>query len=490
MSPFLDVPQKPGSLKQRLKEDDDDQDDIIDGLSMIEEGKTESPFLGPNSVLRSATASPFSQDGRLLSPVVRFRALSPAPPQYPQTWKASVIQGSSRFWNRNRGVILVACAQLFGALMNLAARLLELEGEGMHPFQILFARMSLTTILSCIYMYWKKVPHFPFGAKEVRWLLVARGITGFFGIFPFWLSMMYLPLAEATVISFLAPSVSGYICHLVLKDPFTRREQIASFIALAGVVLIARPASLFSSSDSESVVAATPGIESSVPMPGNATTQQHTMPHLGDEPTPAERVWAIGVGLIGVCGAAGAFTFIRWIGKRAHPLISVNYFSVWCTIVSTTSLLLAPVFNIGQPAIRFGLPSSVHQWFLLLSLGLCGFIMQFMLTSGLGGEKSNRATAMVYTHMLFAAGFDRWVFGHEMGFVSLVGCGLIVGSALWAVLSKKEPVKKSTTADADMEDVLTGTGMGVERVPMLGEQGVEEEEEEEEEGAIPLGRVG
>lgn len=34
-----------------------------------------------------------------------------------------------------------------------------------------------------MYMWWTKTPHFPFGAREVRWLLVARGMGGFFGVF-------------------------------------------------------------------------------------------------------------------------------------------------------------------------------------------------------------------------------------------------------------------------------------------------------------------
>jgi hypothetical protein len=75
-------------------------------------------------------------------------------------------------------VILVAVAQLFGALMNLAARLLELEAE-MHPLQILFARMSITTVLSILYMWWNKVPDFPLGARGIRGVLVIRGVSGF-----------------------------------------------------------------------------------------------------------------------------------------------------------------------------------------------------------------------------------------------------------------------------------------------------------------------
>jgi drug/metabolite transporter (DMT)-like permease len=290
-----------------------------------------------------------------------------------------------------------------------------------------------------------------------------------------WYSMMYLPLAEATVITFLAPGVSGYICHLVLKDPFTRKEQLASFIALAGVVLIARPTSLFSGFGGESQPSIAP-----IELPGNLT---ETLPHPGDEPTPTQRLWAIGVALIGVLGASGAFTFIRWIGKRAHPLISVTYFSVWCTIVSTTVLVIAPLIEFGQPAIRFGLPASLRQWLLLISLGVTGFIMQFMLTAGLGGEKSNRATAMVYTHMLFAAGFDKWIFGHEMSVISLLGCGLIIGSALWAALSKKEQEKKP---NPDVEqNIMTDE----EGIPMLGVHGVEEDDDGEEEEAIPLEHV-
>ncbi|KAK3485618.1 hypothetical protein B0T13DRAFT_492164 [Neurospora crassa] len=247
-------------------------------------------------------------------------------------------------------------------------------------------------------MHWKKVEFAPWGRREVRWLLVLRGVTGFFGIFPLWYSMLYLPIAEATVITFLAPSLSGYLSHLLLKDPFTKQEQIASFVALAGVVLIARPISFF------------------------------------------------------VLGASAAFTTIRALGPSTHPLISVNYFSLWCTFVSLLALLLCPLLGIGQeatdlvPAIRWGLPRGVYQWGLLVGLGVAGFVMQFLLTSGLGAgpgaTKSNRATAMIYTQMLFAAGFDKWVFGRTMSGWSVVGCGLIVGSALWAVLAKETGAEK------------------------------------------------
>ncbi|CAM1503931.1 Fc.00g015220.m01.CDS01 [Cosmosporella sp. VM-42] len=354
-----------------------------------------------------------------------------------------------KFWLANKPSILVALSQFFGALMNLSARLLEFEGDGMHPVQVLLLRQSMTSVCCMLYMWYMQTPHFPFGRKDIRWLLLARGCSGFFGIYGIWYSMMYLPLADATVISFLAPGVAGFICWFLLKEPFTRIEQLATFIALMGVVLIAQPASLFSKSEHDDDTSATP------PETG--------LPGADHEATAEERLVAVGVALLGVFGAAGAFTALRAIGKRAHPLISVNYFGVISTIISISALAIAPAIEFDQPALRWVTPSAAKQWLLLLPLGILGFIMQYLLTAGLGSDKSNKANAMVYTHMLFAASFDRWVFGHRMGLMSAMGCTLILGSAIGVVLTKKAPAPK-TADDVERQGNMVGESEGS---PML-----------------------
>ncbi|CAK7227760.1 hypothetical protein SBRCBS47491_006677 [Sporothrix bragantina] len=418
---------------------------------------------------------------------VPYRPYSPSAPETSEP--SAPVPLWARIWARNKPVLLVFGAQFFGALMNLFARLLELEGEhSLHPIQLLFVRMVMTTLASCLYMHHYRVPYFPLGPPGVRWLLVLRGLTGFFGIFGMWYSMMYLPLAEATVFTFLMPSVSGYICYVLLKEPFTRKEQIASVVALFGVILITRPLSLFSSSSSipdeantdgdalnATMVAIRATLNSTMDMPAIAAADSGHVPTL-------QRFLAIGVALLGVLGGSCAFTTIRAIGTRAHPLISVNYFSTWCVIVSGTVLTFAPMLDVGQPTLRFAVPHSFRQWVLLLLICICGFATQFLATKGLGLERSNRATAMVYTQMLFAAGFDRFVFGHEMGPTSLVGCGLIIGSALWAALSKKPAQDKGTgptemaalstataTTGADVEiGIVDSRGTQAEAAPMLG----------------------
>lgn len=43
--------------------------------------------------------------------------------------------------------------------------------------------MGITVLCASVYMWYKKTEHFPFGMREVRPLLVARGLFGFFGVF-------------------------------------------------------------------------------------------------------------------------------------------------------------------------------------------------------------------------------------------------------------------------------------------------------------------
>ena len=85
--------------------------------------------------------------------------------------------------------------------------------------------------------------------------------------------------------------------------------------------------------------------------------------HTGyEEATSSQRIAAVGSALIGVCGAVSAYTTIRWIGKRAHPVISVTYFATWSTIVST-------IVQLAVPSIGFLFPKNWRDWGLLLLLG-------------------------------------------------------------------------------------------------------------------------
>lgn len=389
------------------------------------------------------------------------------------TWKTTLHE----FWIVNYGAFLVLLSQVFGAGMNVCTRLLETpgpHGEPMHPFQILFARQSITTLITTVYaLRTQSVPDFPFGPPgRVRLLLISRGLFGFLGVFGLYFSLLYLPISEATILTFLAPIGSCIAFALLIPgETFSRHQMLAGLISLLGVVFIARPVSLFKGTDSDSIVP-----QLNVTMSVNGTLSDADA-FATPQPTPAQHLQAVGVAMIGVVGAIGALSSIRAIGQRAHALLSVNYFSAWCTFVSLVALLVIP-------SVKFRLPGNMLEWGLLFILGFAGFIMQLLLTKGMAyGARANlkaqqpaglgdlemqphiaipqpnttniltsaasqigsdgskgmpkikssgaKATSMLYTQMLFALASDKIVFGITPGIWSWFGSGLILFGAIW-----------------------------------------------------------
>ena len=141
------------------------------------------------------------------------------------------------------------------------------------------------------------VPEPLLGPKPVRGWLVLRGLVGFFGLFGSYTSLQYLSLSDATVLGFLAPSVTGLLAALLIKEPYTWREAIAGLVSMAGTVLVAQPEFLF----------------------GDMTQEEYGV-------SPEERLMAVGIALVGVLGSSGAYVTLRQIGKKAHALHGVEYF--------------------------------------------------------------------------------------------------------------------------------------------------------------------
>lgn len=276
-----------------------------------------------------------------------------------------------RFWTKHKGVTWALLAQLFGAMMNMAAQELETrgnKGKGLDAFEILFVRMGITVIFSVLYMWQQKTPHFPFGPKEVRLLLVGRACGGFFGVWAMYFSLRYLPVQLAVVITFLAPFLTNFACSKIYGEPFTRTDMLTGMVSLVGVVLLAHPESLIAAligkTPGDGDVPPASGSGDMAPGDGAADNRMHA--------TPAEQAMAVGVALIGVLGSSLAYTTIRVIGKRAHPLISVNYFGSCCFIISTVTLIIR---------MHVTLPADPRDWGLLIFLGVCGFTMVSSLSS-------------------------------------------------------------------------------------------------------------
>jgi drug/metabolite transporter (DMT)-like permease len=130
------------------------------------------------------------------------------------------------------------------------------------------------------------------------------------------------------------------------------------------------------------------------------------------------------------------------IGKRAHSLISVNYFAAIATVGSALVLLV-------HPDLHFVMPESASQWGLIAIIGLTGFLLQFLLTEGLQREKAGRATNLMYLQLVLALIIERVIWGTTPPLESFGGAALIIGAAIWITLQKN-----TTTKSEDKKKVV------------------------------------
>ncbi|PTD02076.1 hypothetical protein HYE67_007868 [Fusarium culmorum] len=78
----------------------------------------------------------------------------------------------------------------------------------------------------------KKVPNFPLGPHKVRGLLFLRGIAGSVRLFSLYYSLSYLDVSDATVITFLVPTLTAFIAWVTLREPFTVNKALAAYLTI------------------------------------------------------------------------------------------------------------------------------------------------------------------------------------------------------------------------------------------------------------------
>ncbi|KAG0704048.1 drug/metabolite transporter superfamily, partial [Suillus ampliporus] len=302
----------------------------------------------------------------------------------------------------NVGMLFIISAQFFSACMYISVKMLNSLESPVHALQVIIIRMGITFICCVLYMTITGIPDPIAGPKGIRTLLVIRGITGFFGLYGVYLSLEHLSVADATVLIFLTPLTTAVAGSVLLKESYSANQAVAGVCSLLGVVLITRPPFLFGS---------TPGIPDGRNLP---------------EGTPAERLAAVGACMISVLGNTGAYTSIRAIGTRAHPMHVMAFLSLWCTIIALSGMI---VFD--NPVVY----PTLWAWILLLMVGVFGFVTQTLLTMGLQRETVSRGITGMYAQVLFVVVLERLVFGVIPSLLSILGGAIIMSSALYVVVS-------------------------------------------------------
>lgn len=277
------------------------------------------------------------------------------------------------------GLRYMAMSAFFFSLMGL---LVKLAGQRIPSQQIVFARSLLVLIFA--WMMVKQAGVSLWGVDK-KWLII-RGFTGFAGLSCFYWAVTHLPLADATLIMYINPVLTGVLAAIFLDEALDMLDWGGLALSILGVILIAQPSFIFGSS--------------------------------------AELdLFAVGVGLAGALFSAISYVIVRKLRRTDDPLTVVFYFPLVATPASIPLAIPGAVMPQGW------------EWLMLLGVGLVTFIAQVTMTRGLVLEKAGRATSVSYLQVVFAFVWGMLFFNEFPTALTILGalCILLstVGVAWW-----------------------------------------------------------
>lgn len=279
--------------------------------------------------------------------------------------------------NNARAALLIASATAFIAATTLMAKALGSDAYGapLHPLQISHGRFmfAFAAIATAAMVLRPRLTRPHWGLHLARTTCGWGGITLMFG------AVAYIPLADATAISFLNPVFAMLLAIPLLGEKVGRIRWSAAALALGGALILLRP---------------TP-----------------------DSFQPAALL-AFGAAMI----MGLELILIKRLAGRENPfqiLIFNNFLGFFIA-----SLAVLPVWQ----------PPTGAQWALLGGIGVCMAIAQAFFVNGMARAEASFVAPFSYGTLIFATLYDAAFYGVIPDAITLVGSAIIVAGAVLLVL--------------------------------------------------------
>ncbi|HHY50628.1 MAG TPA: DMT family transporter [Alphaproteobacteria bacterium] len=277
---------------------------------------------------------------------------------------------------RLAGIVLIALSAIaFGAVDGLS----KMVVASASPAQIVWARYALAIpflLLATPPRTWLALARSP-----VPRLQLARGVVPLFVSFGMVLGVQHLPLADTTVILYLAPLLVVALSAPLLKERVHRSNWLAVVAGFLAVLLVARPG--FSALSQYAVYPLVAAVFYAL--------QQILTRRLMDEPPRRTLAWTL------ACGAV-----------ITTPFAIVS----WHELAPDTMLLL-------------------------LALGAVFGIAQLTHIAGLARAPAALVAPLAYVQIIAAVGFGYVLFGELPDALSIVGIAMIIGAGLYVVQQRR-----------------------------------------------------
>ena len=230
-------------------------------------------------------------------------------------------------------------------------------------------------------------------------------------------------MEDASTLIFTAPLVTFAVARIFLKEDINKLDLFCGIISMLGVLFVARPQFLFSSTSNTNTTDTTT----------NTTTNTTTSFTTDSETT---RTLGVIVALTAAIASGTAYVFVRKLGdvKSEHV---VGLFMATAFILSGIAALITKTMS---------LPHDTIQFFCVLGIGVSGFLGQQFLTRGLALEKAGPASVMRYLDVIFAFIWSSLFFGNVINPYSIVGAIIISSAASTIAINKMRKQKQKEVA--------------------------------------------
>lgn len=244
-------------------------------------------------------------------------------------------------------------------------------GAPLHPFQISFGRFFFAWLVIVAFFAWRR----PALARPHYTLHLARTLCGWGGVTLMFAAVAYLPLSDATALSFLSPVITMLLAIPLLGEKVGRWRWLAAAIALVGAIILLRP--------------------------GAGMVQIAGLLALGA---------AVVMGLENI--------FIKKLTRieDSVPILLVN---------NTMGFVIAT-----SVAAFFWVAPTPAQWGALAGIGGLMIAGQACFLFALRLADASFVAPIFYLVLAFATLYDFWIFGVRPDGISALGAGVLVAGAL------------------------------------------------------------
>jgi drug/metabolite transporter (DMT)-like permease len=288
----------------------------------------------------------------------------------------------ARFLKIDAGVRYMLFASFMFAMMGAFAKLLS---SNLPSIEVVFFRNVFGFFLVAATVFKKPMTHT--GGKP--FLLLFRGLMGFFALLAFFYNIGHIPLGDAMTYSKTSPIFTALFAWIFLKEALGIRGWLALAIGFIGIVLIAKPTGMMLD----------------------------------------KTAW---LGIFSGVGAALAYTAVRELKQYYDTRAIVLSFMGVGTVGPLILMLLSPYVAVEELDMLFAsfvMPSG-KEWVYIIMLGLFATLAQIYMTKAYGVTKAGVVGAVSYSNILFSIMVGLLIGDPFPDPITWAGIGLIVTAGI------------------------------------------------------------